>query len=257
MSGIGQSTSGQGRSGKRVWTHARAVAEGEGFAIMLDARPLRLPGGVLLTLRSRRLAEAVAQEWSDAGGGVVGGLFGAGSLPLTRLAGTLQERVAPNRPHAVATLLGYVDSDLLCYRATHPAALVERQQAEWQPWLDWHATHHGIRLFVTEGVMPASQPEAAVLATTRLLETQDNATLTALGVLVPALGSLVLGFAVVADALSPPDAARLALLDELDQLARWGPDGETEARHTLLGEEIRDAARFAALARQDAHDDER
>lgn len=217
---------------------------------MLDQRPLRLPGGAVLHLPSPALASAVADEWSRAGGGVVGGMFGPECVTLTRLAGTLQERVATNRPQAVALLLDYAGGDLLCYRAGHPAALAARQQAEWQPWLDWAARRHGAALMVTQGVMPVVQPAAALAGLRHALQAQDDVGLTGLGVLVPAFGSLVLGLAVVEGALPPRDAARLALLDERHQLQHWGADADAVARQDLLSQEVADAALFVRLGRQ-------
>ncbi len=232
---------------RRVWTRATAAADGDGFVIMLDAQPLRLPGGTRLRIGSPALADAVAAEW-DGAGASTSGVIAPDALPMTRLAATLQERASPDREAVVASLLGYVEGELLCYRATHPVELRARQQAEWQPWLHWCAVRHGIRLRVTEGVMPVSQPEEARVATARVLTAQEDAVLTGLGVLVPILGSLVLALALAEGVLSPPDAIRLALLDELDQASRWGADSEAEARHELLGREVEDAVRFIALS---------
>ena len=234
---------------RRVWTEARTAADGDGFAIMLDAQPLRLPGGARLHVETRALADAVAGEWDAAGRNAPDGMIAPDALPMTRMAATLQERVSPDRGAMVASLLGYADGELLCYRATHPAELRARQQAEWQPWLDWCAGRHGVRLRVTDGVMPVSQPEDASAAMAGVLASLGDAVLTGLGVLVPVLGSLVLALALAEDALPAPDAIRLALLDELDQLSRWGADREAEARHGMLGREVEEAARFIALSR--------
>lgn len=241
MSGIG------GSLRRRVWTAVAVVPDGQGLHILLDGKPLRLPGGAALRLQMPALAEAVAEEWRHAGGGMVGGVFGAEGLGLTRLAGTMQDRVAPYRASVIATLLAHADGDLLCYRATHPASLVERQQAAWQPWLDWCARTHGAALQVTSGIMPLAQPPLAVAALERALLSQDDAALTALGVLVPAMGSLVLGLAVAGLALPASEASRLALLDELHQLEHWGADVEATERHALLAQEIEEAAEFLVL----------
>ena len=204
----------------------------------------------MLRLSSPALAAAVAAEWSRAGDGVVGATFSADGLMLTRLAGTLQERVATNRPQAIALLLDYAGSDLLCYRASHPATLATRHQAEWQPWLDWAARRHRATLAVAEGVMPIVQTTEALAGLRRALQAQDDAGLTGLGVLVPALGSLVLGLAVVEGALPPADATALALLDERHQLQHWGMDAGAVARQELLSREVGEAALFVQLGRQ-------
>ena len=225
----------------------RHEPDGDGYRIMLDERPLKVPGGPVLRLQSEALARAVAEEWSLAGSRV-GDVFGPDMLPLTRLAGTQQERVAPRRQAVVGALLGYADGDLLCYRATHPDMLVERQQAGWQPWLDWFADRHGVRLLVGRGVMPVEQPATASAALERALHTQADAALTGLGVLVPILGSLVLGLAVAEGALSPEAATDLALLDESYQLERWGADADTSQRQAALLQETLEAARFMTLS---------
>ena len=215
---------------------------------MLDERPLRLPGGAVLSLRPWRLAEAVAAEW-DAAGGAVGGAFGPEALGLTRLAATLQERVAPDPTAAAATLLAGIDGDLLCYRAAHPASLAALQQEGWQPWLDWFRRLHGAGLVVGTGVMPVTQPEPVRAAMRAALARRDDAALTALGVLAPLLGSLVLALAVVEGALAPEPAADLSLLDALHQGERWGVDAEVTERRVQLAREALEVRRFVALTR--------
>lgn len=234
---------------RRVWQTAWHEPDADGWRIMLDREPLRVAGGAPLRVMSETLAHAVAQEWSEAGGGP-GGVFGADGLALTRLAGTQQQRVAPDRGAVIETLLGYAGTDLLSYRADRPHALVARQAAGWQPWLDWCADHHGARLPVVTGVMPAAPSMAAVALLRRALDAQDDAGLTGLGVLVPALGSLVLGLAVAEGALEATEAAQLAVLDEQYQLQQWGPDDETTERHEAVSRDALEAARFISLSRQ-------
>lgn len=232
---------------KRFWTAVRHEPDGNGYRIMLDERPLKVPAGPVLRLQSEALALAVAGEWSLAGGRI-GDVFGPDMLPLTRLAGTQQERVAPRRQAVVETLLGYVSGDLLCYRAAYPDMLAERQQAAWQSWLEWCADRHGARLAVGHGVMPVEQPATATAALERALHAQSDAALTGLGVLVPILGSLVLGLAVAEGVLGAETATDLALLDELYQQEHWGADADTAQRQIALHEETRDAARFIMLS---------
>ncbi len=141
---------------KRFWDRAAIAPEANGFCVLLDGRPVRLPGGAPLHLPSRALAEAVAAEWNVAGGGK-GGEMQWGEVPLTRLAGTAQERIVPNSEPIVLEIARYGETDLLCYRADGPEPLVQRQQAQWQPWLDWVAAEYGARLRVTSGVMPVAQ----------------------------------------------------------------------------------------------------
>ena len=149
---------------------------------------------------------------------------------------------------AVDRLVRFAESELLCYRATHPDELVRLQADAWQPWLDWLRATHGVGLVVSHGLMPMRQPEAAVVALRRLVAGQTAATLTGLGVLVPGLGSLVLGLAVATGRLDAAEAFRLACLDSEFQASHWGRDREAEAQAARLGGEILVAARFMTLA---------
>jgi chaperone required for assembly of F1-ATPase len=228
---------------KRFWDNARVEPEGERFAIRLDGRPMRLPGGPMLVLESEALAAAIAAEWQ-----AVGAEFSVEDVPLTRLAGTAQERVAPDPAASVTALSRYAESDLLCYRAEAPEALVARQALLWQPWLDRAAARYGAPLRVTEGVIPVTQPRQSVAALRAALAAHRPFVLAGLGILVPAMGSLVLGLAVAEGALEAEDAVALACLDELFQAEHWGEDREAMLQRKSLAADIALATRFVRLS---------
>ncbi len=232
---------------RRFWTRACAVATAGGFAVLLDDRPLRLPGGAELRCASLPLAEAVAAEWNRAGASA-SGVFDASDVVLTGLAGTLQAHVATQPRHAVMALLRFVDGELLCYRASRPDALVALQRSLWQPWLDWLGQEQGAELRVTQGVMPIDQPAAALAALRRRLEAVSPGVLTGLGLAVPALGSLVLGLAMAVRRLDAAEAFRLSRLDEAFQAGKWGSDAAATASAERVQREVATAQRFMELA---------
>ncbi|SDC80699.1 ATP12 family chaperone protein [Belnapia rosea] len=233
---------------KRFWNSAATSEQPGGFGVVLDGRPVRLPGGAPLVVDRAPLAEAIAGEWSAAGGGAKGGEMSMNDMPLTRLVGTAQERIAPDPSAMVEGLARYAESDLLCYRAEDPQ-LAARQALEWQPLLDWAALQHDAPLRVTEGIMPIPQEGTAVAALRAAIATRNALELAALGVLVPALGSLVLGLAVVEGRLEAAEAHRLAILDETYQEEFWGLDAEAAERRARIAEDIAVVARLLALAR--------
>lgn len=233
---------------KRFWDTASVEPEPDGFGIRLDGRPMRLPGGAILLVRPEPLARAIAEEWQLAGGGK-GGEMSFADTPLTRLAGTAQERVAPHRDATVDAIARYGESDLLCYRAESPDALVARQHAAWQPWLDWAERTHRAPLRVTSGVSYIKQHHDTIDALKRAVAAQDLYGLAGLGIAVPALGSLVLGLALAQGALDAAAAADLGALDELFQAEQWGEDEEAAKRRAAVRSDIGLAGRFMALSR--------
>lgn len=231
---------------KRFWDHAEPMADGTVWSVTLDGKPVRVPGGGLLSLPTLPLARAVAQEWQQAGGGK-GGEMSYADLPLTQLAGTAQERISPDPEPIVLELGRYGESDLLCYRAAQPQSLVLRQQEQWQPWLDWAARTHGAVLKVASGIVHVTQPDEALAALTGAVAVLDAHRLAALGVLVPSYGSLVLALAVAGGALSASEAHEIATLDERHQAEFWGWDHEAETRMTRIAEDVAQAGRFLDL----------
>ncbi len=234
---------------KRFWDAATVAEQADGYAVLLDKRPMHLPGGGVLRVRSARLAAALAAEWQQAGGGK-GGEMSFADTPLTRLAGTAQQRIAPDPDPIVDAIARYGESDLLCYRADSPEALVQRQIQDWQPWLDWVALTYDAPLRVTTGIGHVRQHHDSIRALRNAVAVLDADALAGLGIAVPALGSLVLGLALAAGKLDAPTAFQLGCLDELFQAEQWGGDAEAEARRRAIAEDIDLAARYIMLTRE-------
>lgn len=232
---------------KRFWDDAAVAELPDGFGVVLDGRPLHLPGGGGLRVARRALAEALAEEWGRAGG-ARGGEAGLEELPLTRLVGTAQDRIAPDPEPTVSAIAAYGESDLLCYRAGE-RALAEKQARAWQPQLDWAARELDALLRVTTGLMPVPQEADALAALRRAVAAHTPLELAALGVAVPALGSLVLGLALSRGRIDAAEAHRLATLDETHQEAFWGTDAEAVARRERMAADIALSERLLRLAR--------
>jgi chaperone required for assembly of F1-ATPase len=227
---------------KRFYRTVSVVSDGDGFGVALDGKLIKSPAKAVMTLPSRALAEAVAAEWEAQGEAVK-----PDSMPLMQLSATAIDRVAPNRDAVIATIAAYGGTDLLCYRADGPAALAERQQAAWQPLLDWAMTAHDAPLLVTAGITHLAQPTPSLAALRAAVAAQDDWRLTALHQATALTGSLVLGLALLAGRIDADTAFELAELDASFQIERWGEDAEAAARRTALRAELHAARRLAAL----------
>lgn len=232
---------------RRFWTDVHVKPAEGGHAIHLDERQVRTPYRSLLVAPTPVLAEAVADEWRAQGERV-----DPSSMPYTRALNSAIDKVAP-APGPVADMLaGYAETDLLCYRATHPTELIERQAAVWDPYLDWAADTHGARLKPVFGVMPESQDPEALAALSQVVHDCDAYELTSLHEVVTLTGSLVLGLAGLAGRADAMELWAAARLDETWQAEQWGADDEAEALAEARGEAVAQAMRFCALARDAA-----
>ena len=222
---------------------AVAPAEG-GMAVLLDGRPVSTPAKRPLLLPTQALAEAVAAEWS-----AQDGVVRPQSMPLTQLCCTALDLAQPRAAELAAEIAAYGATDLLCYRAEAPAALVERQARLWQPLLDWVAAAHAAPLVVTSGLAAVEQPPESLAALARAVTGHQGMALTALSQLVGVTGSLVLGLAVSAGRLTAAEAFELAELDGTWQMELWGEDQEALDRRARQRGDLEAAVRLLALAR--------
>jgi len=229
---------------KRFYKKAEAVPANGGQGVALDGRSLKTPGKHDLILPSFPLAAAVAAEW-DAQQGEIR----RERMLLTRLAGATIDRAVGERDEIVRQVADYAGTDLVCYRATHPPALAERQQAVWQPLVDWAAERYTAPLAVTAGVIPAAQPAASLAAFAAAVAAHDDFALTALHAATAACGSLVIALALLEGRLDAEAAFVASQLDESFQIEAWGEDKEQAERRAALAAEITAAARFTLLLR--------
>ncbi len=223
---------------KRFW---KAVTVEE-RAIRLDGRALKTPARAKLVLPTDALAHAIAEEWS-----AVEETIDPREMPLTGLANAAIDRIAPD-PAAFAADLGrYAESDLLCYRADHPAELTALQGETWDPPLDWAREQYDIEFNVTAGIVHVAQPAETVRRLAAEVAKRDAFHLAGLSPLVTLSGSLVVALALAEGAMTEHDAWEAAELDDLWQAEQWGEDVLATIAREDKHRDFRAASRFLAL----------
>lgn len=228
---------------KRFYQEA-TVAERDGaFALLLDGKPAHTPARQPLSVPSRALAEAVAQEWAGQGSEI-----DPRAMPLTRLVNSALDGVASRREEVRDDLVRYARSDLTCYRAEGPERLVAAQGAAWDPVLAWARDEIGARFVLGEGVMHVEQPDPAVQAVARRLAgIASPFRLAALHAMTTLTGSVLIALAHAAGRLAAVEAWAAAHVDETFQEGVWGEDEEAMARRAAREAEFRAASRLFAL----------
>jgi chaperone required for assembly of F1-ATPase len=227
---------------KRFWTEVAVVEQEGGWGIALDGRPVRTPARAPLVMPGKSLADAIAQEWREAGEEV-----DPRAMPLTGLANAAIDRVAPDRRAFAAGLARYAEADLACYRAQGPGALVERQSARWDELLGWARRRFDVDFVTTDGLIHVAQPSATVERLAQAVAALDAFHLAGLSPLVTLGGSLVAALAVLVGAIAPEAAWDSVTIDEHWQRDQWGADAEAEAALEDKRRDFLAAARFLSL----------
>jgi len=228
---------------KRFYKQAAVAPAEGGYAVLLDGKPIHTPAKTTLVVKSRKLAEAMAEEWQTEDEEI-----NLTDLHLTRLAGTVIDLIEPRRAQIIAEIAKYAATDLLCYRAESPPELAARQHAAWQTHLDWAGSRYA-PLAVTQGIAPLEQAPEALESYRAAVAAHDSMILAALYVATSALGSLVLALALIEGRIDAEQAFTTSQLDESFQIERWGEDDEAARRRAGLKDDIDLAARFAEFHR--------
>jgi chaperone required for assembly of F1-ATPase len=212
-----------------------------GFALLHQNKTLLTPRKNAFLLPARALAEALKQEW-EAGGGKAP----VSARPLTGIAATALDIIAPDAEPMVLGLLAYAETDTLCYRAENPD-LYARQEREWNEVLAWATARYDVHFHVTQGLLPLEQPETTLMRLRAALEAMSAMEMAAVSVLTQCYSSLILALAVYHRRYDAYTAFVLSRMEEDYQAGLWGEDEEAKKRTTALRADALSAAQFLEL----------
>jgi chaperone required for assembly of F1-ATPase len=220
----------------RFYAVAGVQEAGDGYAVMLDGKPVRTPARRPLAAPTLALAQAIAAEWD-----AQRELIDPAKMPLTRLANAIVDGVAEKPGPVAAEIEKYLASDLLFYRAANPQELRERQAALWDPIVAWARDVLGANFKLGEGVIRFAQPQAVLKAAAAAIPA-DPWRLGAVHVVTTLTGSALIALAMLRGMLSVDAAWQAAHVDEDWNMAQWGKDEMAMERRAFR------FAEFAAAA---------
>ena len=205
------------------------------------------PAKKLLLLPYAQLAEAVADEWRQVDEDII-----LSDMPMSRLVYTALDRVSESYKATAQAFASYGETDLLCYRATHPDTLVQHQDEIWSPYLDWVSATYGVSLQTGAGIAPIKQSQSSIEVLTQIAQGGEGLEPNPLRLTGLAHGAGLLGSAVLALRMeSGEDKAeniwRAAFLEDFFQFEQWGEDSEAMARLEGMKREIETLSDYFSL----------
>ena len=229
---------------KRFWREVTVAEADSGWRVLLDGRAIRTPQGTAQVVPTQALAEAMAGEWRGQGEEIDPALF-----RLRDMADYAIDVAGPDRAALVTQLLGYAETDTLCYRADPDEPLYRRQLAEWEPLLTAFEAREGVQLERVSGVLHKAQPPETMERLRARLETLDPFALAGVNSMAALAASLSIALSALEDDADLDTLWRAASLEELWQAELWGREEQAEARRARRAADFSAAAGFARLAR--------
>ena len=141
---------------KRFYKLVSTEKVGGGFYILLDGKPVKTKSGAHLLASNEAIANRLMQEWAAQEEHIL-----PNTMPFTQIINTIIDRVSVERDVMSAAVLKYLDTDLICYFADEPEALVKLQKDKWQPWLDWFEGKFDCKLKTTTDLAALTQEQSA------------------------------------------------------------------------------------------------
>ncbi|KAK9763240.1 ATP synthase mitochondrial F1 complex assembly factor 2 [Basidiobolus ranarum] len=220
---------------KRFWKTVTLAEFEDGFAIALDGRKLKTPGGNVLKVpkEKRILALLVAAEWESQSI-----LLKSHSLPLTSLvARSIDGLVDPQeREVTINRLMNYLDTDTACYQHVYPQSLIDLQNEHWKPVIDWVEKEYQVKLNVTNSILGTAQAPETAQRLRQEIESFDPLTLSAFERATLSSKSFIISLALLKRQLSVEAAATASRVEVLSQIKQWGLVEDT---HDVEHEDIR------------------
>ena len=232
---------------KRFYTVVTTKKTDSGYAVTLDGKPVKTPYKAGLVAQNETLANAIVQEWAQQEEEIL-----PESMPLTQILSSQIDRVSQERPAMTEAILKYLNTDLICYYADHPPELAQQQRAAWQPVQAWFENRFNIKLETTDGLKALAQPEAAHKAVADYVAALDDAHFTALQIITPLSGSLILAIAFLEGEIDPEKTFAAMRVEETFKAEiydeeKYGPDPAQHKKDEAAKTDLNAAAQFLKL----------
>jgi chaperone required for assembly of F1-ATPase len=212
------------------------------YGVLRDGKSVLTPMKNVLALPNTALADAVAAEWRAQSEPLRKDI-----MHLTQIACIAIDLVPEKRDMVLEEVLGYGDTDTVCYRAGNIPALQKQQAEYFAPVIAWADHRFAVKMVVTDGVVPVRQPKSNHKTFHSVIAEYDNWRLGVLAFVIKPLSSLVLALALMERQIDAEQAFRLSHLEELYETQQWGQDELKEAKMKRVKEELEAAEKFLSL----------
>jgi len=224
---------------KRFYKRVEVTSHEIGFALLLDGRLVKTPARRDLIVPTQAIAQAIAQEFDNQTEKI-----NPTSMPVTKLANTVIDGIVDN-PHPIAEdIMRFIAADMLFYRADSPLELVERQQAAFDPVLDFIENKFSSRFELSTSLTFITQPRESLNPIRHYINAIASPfVLGGLHVITTLTASGLLAIALREANIDLDEAWKISHIDEDWTNEQWGQDEEALKRRALRRHEF-DAANF-------------
>ena len=214
------------------------------FEIFLDKRILKTPMQKDLIFSNYKIAKETALEWD-----INEKEINTENMVFYGLISTAIDKINHDKVLYIENVLGFINTDLICYRADGPNELVDLQNSSWNPIISFIKKYIDVELKFFIGVMPSKQSLEIFIRLKTLINSFSDIEISALHRMTNLTGSIFISICILNGDILKNEAFELSFLDELWQAKNWGVEEESLDKRDKIAKELNRIISFVELIR--------
>ena len=161
-----------------------------------------------------------------------------------KITNTAIDKIKPNNIFYINEITDNLNNDMICYFANSPVELVDLQNKEWLPLINYMESSYNIELIYTSKLFSINQKPDSLLKLKNILNEINIFKLSAIYTLSQITKSIIISLALVNNKISAKKAFENSNLEELYQISKWGKDEEAFDRLNTIKVDIRNIKKY-------------
>ena len=209
------------------------------YQLNINNKSLKTPDGNIIELPSMKLAKLLLKDYESS--------FNSKSLNIVRpikITNTAIDKIKPNNIFYINEITDNLNNDMICYFANSPVELVDLQNKDWLPLINYMKSSYNIELIYTSKLFSINQKPDSLLKLKNILNEINIFKLSAIYTLSQITKSIIISLALVNNKISAKKAFENSNLEELYQISKWGKDEEAFDRLNTIKVDIRNIKKY-------------
>ena len=209
------------------------------YLLTINNKSLKTPDGNTIELPSMKLAKILLKDYESS--------FKSKPLNIVRpikITNTAIDKIKPNNIFYINEITDNLNNDMICYFANSPVELVDLQNKDWLPLINYMKSSYNIELIYTSKLFSINQKPDSLLKLKNILNEINIFKLSAIYTLSQITKSIIISLALVNNKISAKKAFENSNLEELYQITKWGKDEEAFDRLNTIKVDIRNIKKY-------------
>ena len=209
------------------------------YLLNINNKNLKTPDGNIIELPSIKLAKILLKDYESS--------FKSKPLNIVRpikITNTAIDKIKPNNIFYINEITDNLNNDMICYFANSPVELVDLQNKDWLPLINYMKSSYNIELIYTSKLFSINQKPDSLLKLKNILNEINIFKLSAIYTLSQITKSIIISLALVNNKISAKKAFENSNLEELYQISKWGKDEEAFDRLNTIKVDIRNIKKY-------------